>query len=76
MQGVDTRERGKNDFIWFRACGREMQGGGYARARQKRFHLFRAYGRERGRGHFFRKWELFLQRSRPKEYNAQGGTTT
>ena len=25
---------------------------------------------------FFRKWELFLQRSRPKEYNAQGGTTT
>ncbi|MBU5458521.1 hypothetical protein [Oscillibacter sp. MSJ-31] len=41
MQGVDTRERGKNDFIWFRACGRER--GGRARASSATdFDLFRA----------------------------------
>ena len=50
---VDTRERGKNDFIYFAPTGVK---GDAAK--------------------FFRKWELFLQRSRPKEYNAQGGTTT
>ena len=33
-------------------------------------------GAKQSAAKFFRKWELFLQRSRPKEYNAQGGTTT
>ena len=38
---------------------------------------FRAVrGAKQSAAKFFRKWELFLQRSRPKEYNAQGGTTT
>ena len=75
MQGADTRERGKNDFIWLRACGREMQGVDARERGKNDFIWFRVCGRERGRGKIFSEMGTFSSTlsskgvQRPRRYN-------